>query len=207
MKALVKPAVAQAASATVRIFCDDRGVALGTIVAADGLVATKASQLSGKMECRLADGRKLPATLVGQDEATDLALLHIDANDLTPVTFSATAAAAGSIVVATGPSGDPLSVGVISDVARAMPGPGLRNSQHGWLGIGVGADQDRPAVDNITPGSAAEKAGLKTYTQVADTKDGKRIRVRVGPYTTKAEADKAASKIKTLDLPAAVLTL
>lgn len=52
-----------------------------------------------------------------------------------------------------------------------------------------------------------EKAGLKTYTQVVETKDGKRIRVRVGPYASKAEADKAASKIKGLDLPAAVLTL
>ena len=52
-----------------------------------------------------------------------------------------------------------------------------------------------------------ERAGLKTYTQVAETKDGKRIRVRVGPFGSKAEADKAAGKIKELDLPAAILTL
>ena len=52
-----------------------------------------------------------------------------------------------------------------------------------------------------------ERAGLKTYTNVAETKDGKRIRVRVGPYTHRNEADKAADKIKGLDLPAAVLTL
>jgi len=52
-----------------------------------------------------------------------------------------------------------------------------------------------------------ERAGLKTYTNVAETKDGKRIRVRVGPFGTRAEADKAADKIKGLDLPAAVLTL
>ena len=52
-----------------------------------------------------------------------------------------------------------------------------------------------------------ERAGLKTYTNVADTKDGKRIRVRVGPFETRGEADKAASKIKGLDLPAAILTL
>lgn len=52
-----------------------------------------------------------------------------------------------------------------------------------------------------------EKAGLKTYTQVAETKDGKRIRVRVGPFASKAEAEKAASKIKSLELPAAILTL
>jgi len=52
-----------------------------------------------------------------------------------------------------------------------------------------------------------EKAGLKTYTHVAETKEGKRIRVRVGPFATRADADKAAGKIKGLDLPAAVLIL
>ena len=52
-----------------------------------------------------------------------------------------------------------------------------------------------------------EKSGLKTYTHVAETKDGKRIRVRVGPFASRAEADKAAEKIKGLDLPAAILTL
>jgi DedD protein len=52
-----------------------------------------------------------------------------------------------------------------------------------------------------------EHAGLKTYAQVAQTKDGRRIRVRVGPFATRAEADKAAQKIKGLDLPANILTL
>ena len=52
-----------------------------------------------------------------------------------------------------------------------------------------------------------EKAGLKTYTQVADSKEGKRTRVRVGPFANKAEADQAALKIKALDLPATILSL
>jgi DedD protein len=52
-----------------------------------------------------------------------------------------------------------------------------------------------------------EHAGLKTYTQVAETKDGKRIRVRVGPFDNRAQADKAAEKIKGLDLPANILSL
>jgi DedD protein len=55
--------------------------------------------------------------------------------------------------------------------------------------------------------SKVERAGLKTYTQVVETKDGQRTRVRVGPFADKAEAEAAAQKIKTLDLPAAVLTL
>ncbi|TSA11048.1 MAG: SPOR domain-containing protein [Comamonadaceae bacterium] len=52
-----------------------------------------------------------------------------------------------------------------------------------------------------------EQAGLKTYTQVLETKDGRRIRVRVGPFAGKSEADKAAEKIKKLNLPAATLSL
>jgi len=52
-----------------------------------------------------------------------------------------------------------------------------------------------------------ERAGLKTYTHVAETPSGRLIRVRTGPYTSKAEADKVAAKIKTLGLPARMLTL
>lgn len=52
-----------------------------------------------------------------------------------------------------------------------------------------------------------ERAGIKTYTQVAETPDGKRIRVRVGPFQGRADADKAAAKIKALNLPVSILQL
>ena len=52
-----------------------------------------------------------------------------------------------------------------------------------------------------------EAAGLKTYTHVAETAEGRRIRVRLGPYASRAEADKAATRVKALGLPAAILTL
>jgi DedD protein len=52
-----------------------------------------------------------------------------------------------------------------------------------------------------------EKIGFKTYTQVVGPKTAQRTRVRVGPFSTKAEADKAAEKIKKLNLPAAILAL
>jgi DedD protein len=69
--------------------------------------------------------------------------------------------------------------------------------------VGAFADQTKAREARLR----VERAGLKTYTNVAETKDGKRIRVRVGPFGTRAEADKAAGKIKGLDLPAAILTL
>ena len=52
-----------------------------------------------------------------------------------------------------------------------------------------------------------EKLGLKTYTQVAETPAGTRTRVRVGPFATREEADRAAAKVKASALPAVVLTL
>lgn len=69
--------------------------------------------------------------------------------------------------------------------------------------IGAFADQTKARETRLR----VEAAGLKTYTHVAETPDGRRIRVRVGPYPTRAEADKAAKKIKSLNLPAAILTL
>jgi DedD protein len=69
--------------------------------------------------------------------------------------------------------------------------------------VGAFADAARARESRQT----LEKAGLKTYTQVVDTKEGKRIRLRVGPFESRAEADKAAAKVKGLDLPASVLTL
>ena len=52
-----------------------------------------------------------------------------------------------------------------------------------------------------------EKAGFKTYTNVANTKEGPRTRVRVGPFASKDEAEKIANKIKQLQLQPQVLTL
>jgi DedD protein len=82
------------------------------------------------------------------------------------------------------------------------------------------ADKDKPLVRYVVQFGAfadaasaqearmkAEKQGLKTYAQQVDTPQGKRIRVRLGPFTDKAEADKAAAALRKADLPGAVLTL
>jgi DedD protein len=84
------------------------------------------------------------------------------------------------------------------EVAQAAPADGRFVVQVGAFADAAKARETRQRV---------ERAGLKTYTHVADTKDGKRTRVRVGPFASRAEADKAAEKIKGLDLPAAILTL
>lgn len=52
-----------------------------------------------------------------------------------------------------------------------------------------------------------EKLGLKTYTQVIENAEGKRTRLRVGPFATRAEAEAAAAKLKAAGLPANLLSL
>jgi len=53
----------------------------------------------------------------------------------------------------------------------------------------------------------AERAGLKTYVQVVDTKEGKRTRVRAGPYATRAEAEKAAAALQKAGLTGGIYAL
>lgn len=83
--------------------------------------------------------------------------------------------------------------------------PDATVAQAGRYVLQVGAFADATRAHEVR--LKLERAGLKTYTHVADTKDGKRIRVRVGPFSAKAEAEKTAEKIKKLNLPAALLTL
>lgn len=71
--------------------------------------------------------------------------------------------------------------------------------------VQVGAFAEAQKVHDVR--ATLEKAGIKSYTQVVTTADGKRTRVRAGPWENKSEAEKTAEKIKKLNLPAAVLTL
>ena len=88
---------------------------------------------------------------------------------------------------------------------RSTEAPAAASAEEARFIVQVGAFADAEKAREAR--TKVERAGLKTYTQVVDTKDGKRTRVRVGPFTNRAEADKAAARIKALDLSASVLTL
>ena len=71
--------------------------------------------------------------------------------------------------------------------------------------VQVGAYSDESKVKEVR--AKLEKAGYTTYVHVAQTKEGKRTRVRIGPFATKQEAQKIVGKIKSLNFNASVLTL
>jgi DedD protein len=71
--------------------------------------------------------------------------------------------------------------------------------------IQVGAFSDATKVRDVR--SKLEQAGVKTYTQTVE-RDGKTTtRIRVGPFDSKEEADKAAARIRKLDLPVSFLKI
>jgi len=71
--------------------------------------------------------------------------------------------------------------------------------------VQVGAYGENKAAQDVR--SKVEKLGLKTYAQAVDTADGKRIRVRLGPFASRDEAERASAKLKGAGLPGAILTL
>lgn len=71
--------------------------------------------------------------------------------------------------------------------------------------VQIGAFAEASAVRDVR--GKAEKAGLATFTQTVNTADGQRTRVRVGPFASREEAEKAAAQAKAAGLGSSVLTL
>lgn len=106
------------------------------------------------------------------------------------------------------PMAEPLPTTPPADGARAralLDGKPAASAGSGRFVVQVGAFADAGAARETR--LKVEKLGLKTYTQIAATPAGNRIRVRVGPFATRIEADKALAKARGAGLSAVVLTL
>lgn len=106
---------------------------------------------------------------------------------------------------AANPADDGRRAQALLEGKETAPAPKAAASDTGRFIVQVGAFADATKARETR--LKVEKAGLTTYTHIAETAEGKRIRVRVGPFTNRAEAEKAAARIRGLDLPAAILTL
>ena len=113
----------------VSIICTLKGgtsTGTGVVLTKDGYIVTNAHVVSGaqSIQVLLTDGRNLPARLAGADGLSDLAVLYVQASDLTPAQFGDSAQLrVGDAVVAIG---DPLGVelrgtmtdGIVSAINR-----------------------------------------------------------------------------------------
>jgi len=160
-----KDAVSAPARSVVRVQVDGKDVSLGTVVAANGYILTRAEDLDGKIVCKFSGGKTLDAAIVGVDEPNDLAMLKVDAKDLTPVEWkSSKKAEPGDWVAAPGLGSTPVAIGVVSVVARKVNVrsiPTTPSGKGGFLGIGLADVEDGVKVGTVQDGGAAAKAGIK----------------------------------------------
>lgn len=113
------------------------GLGSGVIISADGYIVTNNHVVDGadKLEVLLNDNSTYEARIVGTDEATDLALLKIDAEKLSPITFGDSEnLKIGEWVLAVGnPFGfnSTVTAGIVSAKARSIS----QNARGGKMGI------------------------------------------------------------------------
>lgn len=159
--------VQEARESVATVFADGQQVALATVVTEDGHAVTKASMLGedAELECEFQDGTFAKARLVDTNKSYDLALLKIETDRrLKPVEWNVEDnISAGTLLAAASPDEDPIAIGVVS-----VPARNLDSGSTGFLGIamewhpeGVLIPQPEGERPSVSPGSAAEKAGLK----------------------------------------------
>ncbi|RMX15195.1 SPOR domain-containing protein [Vandammella animalimorsus] len=78
-------------------------------------------------------------------------------------------------------------------------------SDEGRFIVQIGAFSDDAKVREIR--QKLQGMGLRTYTQVVQTGAGRATRVRVGPFASRAEADRAAERVRGASLPAAIVSM
>lgn len=113
------------------------GLGSGVILSKDGYIVTNNHVIDGadKLEVLLNDNATYEARVIGTDEATDLALIKIDADNLSPITFGdSEQLKIGEWVLAVGnPFGfnSTVTAGIVSAKARSLS----QNSRNGKMGI------------------------------------------------------------------------
>ena len=102
------------------------------------------------------------------------------------------------------PKGKASAPAASAKTAQAASKPAADNGSDRYI-VQVGAFADVAAAREVR--MKVERLGIKTYTQEVTTEGTKKLRVRVGPFANKAEADKAAASLRKAGLTGAVLTL
>lgn len=156
IRTVFRPVVSGPSRTTVCVLVNERQKALGAIVGAEGWVVTKASELTGKISCRLKGGAVHPAQLVSLHVEHDLALLKISAKNLPVVSWKLDQdPLVGQWLATPGVTDVPEAVGVVSIRRRTIP------RQFGFLGVGFEDHARGARVTQVMPDSGASLAGLK----------------------------------------------
>ncbi len=137
-------------------------IAYGTVITADGYILTKATEVDGvgEIDVRVDKAIYKDVKVVMTDRRWDVALLKVDATDLTPVVWAPDSKLPrGTWVVVNGVTSRTnrrALAGIISATAREIPPEG-----GAVLGVTLEKKKGGLEVGDVSKGSGAEKGGMK----------------------------------------------
>lgn len=135
----------------------------GVVLTKDGYILTNSFTITGaeKINIHLHDGRKLPAKVVGRDGFSDLAILRVHAEDLTPATFGdSTALRVGDVVVSMGSRN---GTGVMADGIVSAINADIQAGGGSMTLIQTSATLDAELVGGILLNCHGQIVGINTH--------------------------------------------
>jgi len=149
--------VANVVPSSVAITSGKRQIALGTVVDANGLIATKFSEVKERKYLKVvtSDAREFDAEIVFSNDENDVAFLKVDAT-LEPIVWKTKPIKPGAFVLLPAPNGKPFSMGSYSVEARST-----RTGQQAKLGVDPDEAPGGIKVTRIEEGEPSWNAGLR----------------------------------------------
>ncbi len=151
------PAVSGVVPSSVAIMSGKRQVALGTVVDADGLIATKLSQVAKRKYLKVvtSDARDYNAKIVFSDDENDVAFLKVKKR-LQPIKWTSEETAPGAFLLMPAPRGKAFAIGTYSVVSRST-----QTGKQAKLGVNPDEVPGGIKIAQVTPGEPSYKAGLR----------------------------------------------
>lgn len=151
------PVVKDVTESMVRVWKDDRMIALGTIISSDGYVITKASEVQKRapIQC-IVNGERVSARIERIDEESDVALLKVGVENLKAISWSSTRTEPGSFIITPGVEKPVIALGTYAATPRSTV-----SGEQAFLGVNPDKAQLGVRVSEIQQGDASYNAGLK----------------------------------------------
>ncbi|MEO0478005.1 MAG: trypsin-like peptidase domain-containing protein [Planctomycetota bacterium] len=162
------PVVDAANESVIEIQSNGDVIALGTVVRADGLVVTKASELENEDFVCVRGEREFEAELLGESRDLDLAVLRLTDCDLPAVVWRSEELVAGSLLASADGEGSPLAFGIASSPVYE------RDDHFGRLGVRLDPSQGGVLIEEVERNTAADRAGLESGDRIV-TIDGDEV--------------------------------
>jgi len=148
----------------VSIYNGNKMLCYGTVVASPTRILAKASELVDVKNPVVASstGNRFPARVISKDDANDLAILELvsptvpAAGEFVAVQWSDRQPQPGEFVVTPGQNGSAVAFGTYSNPPRAQQSQG-----QGFLGVQPQNGEQGVSLIEVTPGGAADLAGLR----------------------------------------------